>query len=100
MKKAEGTLQARFEWDLGKSKLNKKKHGVSFITAQRAFLDSNRIIAKDLKHSTKEQRYFCIGRVGDGIITVRFTYRGNIIRIIGAGYWRKGKLAYEKKNKI
>jgi uncharacterized DUF497 family protein len=68
--------------------------------AQRAFLDPNRIIAKDLKHSRKEKRYFCIGKVDDGIITVRFTHRGNVIRIIGAGYWRDGKVTYEKKNKI
>jgi len=100
MKKTEETPRARFEWNLRKDRLNKKKHGVSFITAQRAFLDPNRIIARDLKHSKKEQRYFCIGRVGDEIITVGFTYRGNVIRIIGAGYWRKGNLAYEKKNKI
>ena len=83
-----------------KDKLNRKKHNVSFSLAQRAFLDPDRIIARDLKHSKKEQRYYCIGRVGEGILTVRFTYRSNVIRIIGAGYWRKGKVIYEKKNKI
>ncbi len=25
------------------------------------------------------------------VMTVRFTYRNELIRIIGAGYWRKGK---------
>jgi predicted RNA binding protein YcfA (HicA-like mRNA interferase family) len=34
----------------------------------------------------------------DGILTVRFTYRKNKIRIIGAGYWRKGKEIYEKSH--
>jgi len=67
--------------------------------AQDAFLDPNRIIAKDLDHSTeKETRYFCFGKVGEGIITVRFTYREHIIRIFGAGYWRMGKKIYEKEN--
>jgi hypothetical protein len=33
-------------------------------------------------------------------MTVRFTYRGNTIRIIGAGYWRKGKKIYETSNKV
>jgi hypothetical protein len=28
--------------------------------------------------------------------TVRFTWRGDRIRIIGAGYWRKGRQAYEQ----
>ncbi len=92
--------KVHFEWDLSKDKANQKKHNVSFSLAQYAFLDLNRVIARDLRHSAKEERYFCIGRVGDGIMTVRFTYRGNVIRIIGAGHWRKGKLIYEKKNKI
>ena len=46
---------------------------------------------------TDESRFFCIGKTAGKILTVRFTYRGNDIRIIGAGYWRKGKLIYEKK---
>jgi len=29
-------------------------------------------------------RYYCFGKVGDGILTVRFTYRNNVIRIIGS----------------
>jgi hypothetical protein len=33
-------------------------------------------------------------------MTVRFTYRDDKIRIIGAGYWRKGKQIYERENKI
>ncbi|MBU0477892.1 BrnT family toxin [bacterium] len=92
--------RVHFEWNSDKDKINQKKHDVSFAIAQYAFLDPKRIIAKDLKHSGSEERYFCIGKVDDEIITVRFTYRGNIIRIIGAGYWRKGKVVYEKKNKI
>ncbi|MEI7674811.1 MAG: BrnT family toxin, partial [bacterium] len=33
-----------------------------------------------------------------GIATVRFTKRNSHIRIIGAGYWRKGKNIYEQNN--
>ena len=47
-------------------------------------------------HSKTEARFYCFGKVGDGIMTVRFTYRNDVIRIIGAGYWRKGKKIYEK----
>jgi uncharacterized DUF497 family protein len=89
-----------FEWDLNKNILNYKKHGVSFEIAQLAFGDKNRIIAKDLTHSKSEDRYYCFGSVNSEIITVRFTFRNKIIRIIGAGYWRKGKQIYEKENKI
>ena len=92
--------KVHFEWDNKKDKVNQKKHGVDFKTAQYAFLDPNRVIAEDISHSRTEKRYYCLGKVGDGILTVRFTYRKNIIRIIGAGYWRKGKRLYEKENKV
>ena len=89
----------QFEWDDTKDEFNKRKHGISFYSAQYAFSDPNRVIAEDLDHSTEsEKRYFCIGKVGDEIVTLRFTVRGNKIRIIGAGYWRKGKKIYEKEN--
>jgi len=92
--------KATFEWDEEKNEENQSKHGISFLTAQRAFLDPNRVIAKDITHSTEEDRYYCMGRVDEGILTVRFTYRGNVIRIYGAGHWRKGKKIYEDQNKI
>ena len=47
-------------------------------------------IVENVTHG-EEERFYCIGRVGEGIMTVRFKYRGNIIRIYGAGYWRKGR---------
>ncbi len=46
------------------------------------------------------KRFYCFGKIAGNIVTVRFTYRNNKIRIIGAGYWRKGKQIYEKENKI
>ena len=58
------------------------------------------MIARDLTHSGAEERFFCFGEVGAGILTVRFTYREGFIRIIGAGYWRKGKAVYERENQI
>jgi uncharacterized DUF497 family protein len=92
--------QARFEWDGAKDKEKQRKHGVSFSIAQQAFLDHQRVIAEDTGHSSKEKRYYCIGKVGDGILTVRFTVRRNIIRIFGAGYWRKGRQIYEEEDRI
>ena len=84
-----------FEWDDEKDQINRKKHKISFYEAQLAFLDRHRIIAEDLEHSHAEKRYYCFGRVDNGVMTVRFTYRNHKIRIIGAGYWRKGKKIYE-----
>lgn len=90
-------MKITFEWDEKKDKENQLKHDVSFYEAQQAFLDSNRLIAKDLEHSIDESRYYCFGKVNNGIMTVRFTYRGHNVRIIGAGYWRKGKKIYEQE---
>jgi uncharacterized protein len=92
--------KVRFEWDEKKDEENQKKHEVSFAKAQRVFFDPQRIIAEDVTHSSDENRFYCIGRIEDGILTVRFTFRGIVIRIYGAGYWRKGKKLYEDQNKI
>lgn len=91
-------MNSHFEWDEKKNAENQLKHGVSFFEAQQAFLDPNRRIAEDLEHSADELRYYCFGKVLDVIMTVRFTHRGNKIRIIGAGYWRKGRKIYESTN--
>ena len=89
-----------FEWDDAKDQSNQRKHGISFSLAQFAFLDERRVILEDLDHSDDEKRYYCLGKVAGGIMTVRFTYRKTKIRIFGAGYWRKGKRIYERENKI
>ena len=88
-----------FEWDDAKDRINRAKHGVPFRLAQTAFLDPRRVIAEDLAHSDAEPRYFCFGKVGNGVMTVRFTHREGRIRIFGAGYWRKGKELYEQQNR-
>ena len=89
-----------FDWDPRKDQENLRKHAVPFAKAQLAFADPRRVIAKDLTHGSGETRYYCFGLVEGGILTVRFTYRGDVIRIFGAGYWRGGKKIYERENQI
>ena len=93
-------MHTSFEWDKNKNDENLKKHGIDFSTAQYAFADPKLIIAEDLEHSQKEKRFYAFGKKEGNILTVRFTYRKNRIRIIGAGYWRKGEKIYEEKYKI
>ncbi len=95
------TVQS-FEWDEAKNQENQQKHNVTFYDAQYAFLDPDRVIAEDMSHSQEEQRFYCFGlnKNESGMLTVRFTYRSGRIRIIGAGYWRKGKKIYEQANSI
>ena len=93
-------MGAHFEWDPDKDAENQRKHGVQFVEAQSAFLDPKRVIARDVGHSRSEPRFDCFGGVSDVILTVRFTYRGGVIRIIGAGDWRRGKKLYEAQSKV
>jgi len=88
-----------FEWDDAKNDSNIDKHGLSFEEAQYAFGDPKRVIAIDHKHSTKaEKRYFCYGKMDGRVVTVRFTFRDERIRIFGAGYWREGDAKYNRKS--
>jgi len=87
-----------FEWDNNKNQLNIDKHGVSFDVAKKVFDDPNRLTLLDEGHSQNEDRYFCIGKVNNGILTVRFVIRNSHIRIFGAGYWREGKKRYEERD--
>lgn len=89
----------RFEWDQDKANKNERTHGIDFYAATLVFLGTHRIIAVDEAHSEKEPRYFCLGKIGRRILTVRLTPRKSSIRIIGAGFWRQGRRLYEKKNK-
>lgn len=88
-------MKSTFAWDPYKEFLNIQKHGVDFITAAKVFQDPQRKIFTDAKHNQDEPRLFCVGKVGKRILTVRFVYREGTIRIIGAGYWRKGTKAYD-----
>jgi uncharacterized DUF497 family protein len=92
--------KVRFQWDDQKALLNLAKHGVTFEEAQEAFDDPGRVIARDILHGVDEERFYCFAKVSTGaIMTVRFTYRGDAIRIIGAGYWRDGRRVYEQAHK-
>jgi uncharacterized protein len=93
-------IRAQFAWDDAKDIENQRKHHVAFSVAQHAFLDPNRIILQDVGHSHTEERHYCVGKIADGIVTVRFTYREGVIRIYGAGYWRKGRKIYEEANHL
>lgn len=87
-----------FIWDAQKELMNIRKHGVDFATAAQTFLDPRRKIYADSKHSAAEERFFCMGKVGNKVMTVRYVRRHGKIRIFGAGYWRRGAEYYEKED--
>lgn len=88
-----------FEWDAEKSKLNQKKHGISFEEAKTVFNDPLAVTIFDPDHSVEEDRYLDIGLSAKGnLLVVSYTERNNNIRLISS---RKAALqeirAYEKK---
>lgn len=87
-----------FIWDIEKELANVRKHGVDFITAAKVFKDPRRKFYTDSKHSGSEPRLFCIGKVNNRVVTVRFIYRHRKTRIFGAGYWRQGVRYYEQED--
>jgi uncharacterized DUF497 family protein len=88
----------QFTWDKTKEQINRRKHGVGFETVPQVFADPGRVLMSDRKHSQIEGRFWCIGHDGHGILSVRFVLRAGVIRVIGAGYWRKGEKIYEEKS--
>lgn len=93
-------MDLRFEWDAAKERRNIAKHGVDFRIAARVFDGPRLVMAEDEAHSRNERRLFAFGFVGGGVLTVRFTVRDERVRIIGAGYWRRGREAYEEANRL
>jgi len=75
--------KVKFEWSAKKDKENQAKHGISFELAQYVFADPNRIIAEDLNHSQEEKRYYCFGKIGDGLHIEPGTMPGNNHRPFG-----------------
>ncbi|MBK7869762.1 MAG: BrnT family toxin [Saprospiraceae bacterium] len=71
-----------FEWDENKNNANQKKHKIAFEDAIDVFNDESRIpYASDKKGET---RYLTIGKAFEAIISVVYTTRELIVRIISA----------------
>ena len=73
----------KFVWDSDKEKINRRKHGISFETAARVFLDENSYDDFDELHSDFEDRIKIVGRVGK-VLAVIYTERDDRNRIISA----------------
>ena len=63
------TMDAVFEWDEEKERVNFAKHGVHFKTAAKVFFDPYKMIRYDEEHS-EEERYDILGKVGKVLFVV------------------------------
>lgn len=87
----------RFEFDVAKSAINKAKHGLDFVEAQRLWLSHRvRFAAKTVGG---EARYAILGTIGGIHHTVIVTYRGEAIRIISARPASKKETAIYENHK-
>ncbi len=53
--------ELKFDWDEAKSRLNQKKHGVSFEEARTVFFDDFAVEFYDDEHSQSEDRFLLLG---------------------------------------
>jgi uncharacterized DUF497 family protein len=70
----------QFIFDKNKSGINKTKHGIDFVEAQKLWLDEFRVIIP--AKIVGEPRYLIIAKISDKHWSAIFTIRQNKIRII------------------
>ena len=74
----------RYEWDDDKAKLVQQLHDVTMQEAASVFFDGHALMYEDLRHYD-ERRLYAIGMSNQArLLTVCWTERGEIIRIITA----------------
>ena len=71
-----------FDWDDNKNKSNQKKHKIAFEDATDVFNDKNRL--EYVSDRQGETRNLTIGKAFQAIISVVYTTRNLIIRLISA----------------
>jgi len=69
-----------FEFDLNKSKANKKKHGIDFVEAQALWEDPDLIEIP--ARTSDEPRFLIIGKISGKHWSGIIAYRGETVRII------------------
>jgi hypothetical protein len=74
-----------FEWDESKSNANHLKHGIAFGEASELF-DGPVIVGRSDRNN--EERWVAVGMTQERIVTVIFTIRNHVIRIISARHPR------------
>ena len=89
-----------FDWDEGNSRKSADKHDVSQAEAESIFFNDPLILAEDLRHSNREQRFNALGKTSQNrLLHVTFTLRqnGTMIRVISArDMHRKERKFYEQ----
>lgn len=90
---------AEFEWDDNKNKSNKIKHGVSFEKAKETFQDPNGVTYSS--NTKPELRFVRVGKTfGRVLLSVVYTFRSTVVRIISARTPRKSEIKDYLENSL
>jgi len=73
-----------FEWDDAKAAANWAKHKISYETARRVFKDPFAVERDDDREDYGEPRFTILGMVEGRLLSVAYTLRGEVIRVISA----------------
>jgi uncharacterized DUF497 family protein len=88
-----------FEWDENKRLSNVDKHGLDFVDCLDVFLDPGAFVYLSARSET-EKRYVIVGRVRQRNVSVVFTRRGSLVRLISARISRRNeRRQYEAERK-
>jgi uncharacterized protein len=79
---------AGFEWDEDKNEANLAKHGIDFDEAIGVFYEP---LVVRRSNRNDEERWIAIGKSNNRIISVIFTRRNELIRIISASHPRRNE---------
>jgi len=89
-----------FQWDKGNIDKNLDKHGVENWECEQIFFNEPLIVLNDPKHSQAEKRWAIFGKTDAGRrLTVIFTKRGDLIRVISARDMNRKERYYYEKNR-
>lgn len=78
------TVRAVFEWDVAKAEVNLAKHGVRFEVATGVFDDPRHADFDASRVEDGEARRKVVGMIQGRLLTVVYTMRGEVRRIISA----------------
>lgn len=73
-----------FEWDQAKSDACLKERGFDFFYVLRAFMDPDRVVHQDTRHSYGEERYQLMGKIEGRLFVLVYTPRRDALRIVSA----------------
>ncbi len=90
-----------FQWDKGNIFKNVQKHNVTIQEAEEVFVNDPFVVAEDVKHSEKEQRFYGLGQTKTGRkLFVAFTIRDKTVRVISIRDMKKEERSiYEQLEK-